>query len=745
MATANATATVSGPVAEVNATFNQLPQGILEIMIPGYGPLARWILVSFGIDISLWVSAVVILLAAGKGAQYAWVYIEKTFRQLFVSMIIIKEHDEIFHDVNTWIAKEQPVSTRRLAQAKTDYGWFSTPDLENDISAAFDENGMFSDAQYSSRRPAHFETYYGRSWFWWNGRLFWLSRFPESQDTRGSLYRPRDLVRLEVVGRDIKPIKKLLAMVKIWNLNKDAGFTYIRRPETKDRTDHYSNRWGHGISRPSRPIDTVILDNSEKAKVIKDCNEFLHPASAPWYAARGLPYRRGFLFHGPPGTGKSSLSFALASLFGLTIFVLSLNEGTLTEGDLMQLFNALPRRCIILLEDIDAAGLTRKDKTEDVKVKDKGKDEKETEKKKKKKKKKKKSKGKKTNAEKEEKKTEGEGEVASAGEKTEINGSLVNGDATKINGSKDEATDEEAKSSKEKETKAKKAKKKSKSKKGSDFTLKDLAMALKGVSATPAKPALSSVYDRLANRGSSGGKDGKDAKGISLSGLLNAIDGVASHEGRILIMTTNHPEDLDPALIRPGRVDRKVEFRLAGAEQTRELFKRMYATRDAVPDIEVQVDGNKVRAVHKPLASSSIGQQKPPLTPSSNAKVNGQKLQPSVVPAEALSVADEAALAALAEDFAACIPEDTFTPAELQNHLMNHKSSPESAVSQAPEWVKKMLEEKKTAEDKKKEEEEKKQKAKKEADGDKESSSDEDSDDSEDDSEDDEDSDDTAK
>lgn len=44
-------------------------------------------------------------------------------------------------------------------------------------------------------------------------------------------------------------------------------------------------------------------------------------------------------------------------------------------------------------------------------------------------------------------------------------------------------------------------------------------------------------------------------KGISLSGLLNIIDGVASHEGRVLIMTTNHPEKLDEALIRPGRVD----------------------------------------------------------------------------------------------------------------------------------------------------------------------------------------------
>jgi SpoVK/Ycf46/Vps4 family AAA+-type ATPase len=45
--------------------------------------------------------------------------------------------------------------------------------------------------------------------------------------------------------------------------------------------------------------------------------------------------------------------------------------------------------------------------------------------------------------------------------------------------------------------------------------------------------------------------------GLSLSGFLNAIDGVAASEGRILIMTSNRPDILDPAFIRPGRIDRQ--------------------------------------------------------------------------------------------------------------------------------------------------------------------------------------------
>jgi chaperone BCS1 len=63
---------------------------------------------------------------------------------------------------------------------------------------------------------------------------------------------------------------------------------------------------------------------------------------------------------------------------------------------------------------------------------------------------------------------------------------------------------------------------------------------------------------------------------ISLSGLLNIIDGAASHEGRVLIMSTNYPEKLGSALIRPGRVDLQVEFTLATHDQIRDIFTRMY-------------------------------------------------------------------------------------------------------------------------------------------------------------------------
>jgi chaperone BCS1 len=66
---------------------------------------------------------------------------------------------------------------------------------------------------------------------------------------------------------------------------------------------------------------------------------------------------------------------------------------------------------------------------------------------------------------------------------------------------------------------------------------------------------------------------------VTFAGFLNALDGVVAPEGRMLVMTTNHPDKLDPALIRFGRVDRRVDFTFATPDQARRLF--LWFFRDA--------------------------------------------------------------------------------------------------------------------------------------------------------------------
>lgn len=69
----------------------------------------------------------------------------------------------------------------------------------------------------------------------------------------------------------------------------------------------------------------------------------------------GIPYRRGYLLHGPPGSGKTSFIQALAGRLSYNICVLNLSQRGLMDDKLTHLLMNTPERSIILLEDVDAA------------------------------------------------------------------------------------------------------------------------------------------------------------------------------------------------------------------------------------------------------------------------------------------------------------------------------------------------------------------------------------------------------
>jgi len=75
---------------------------------------------------------------------------------------------------------------------------------------------------------------------------------------------------------------------------------------------------------------------------------------------------------------------------------------------------------------------------------------------------------------------------------------------------------------------------------------------------------------------------------VTFSGLLNAIDGISSQEGRLFIMTTNYFDRLDPALIRPGRVDRSIYFPLASSPQIKKMFLKFFPQEE---DLALQFSG----------------------------------------------------------------------------------------------------------------------------------------------------------
>ena len=78
---------------------------------------------------------------------------------------------------------------------------------------------------------------------------------------------------------------------------------------------------------------------------------------------------------------------------------------------------------------------------------------------------------------------------------------------------------------------------------------------------------------------------------LTLSNLLNLIDGIACAHGRIIVMTTNHPDKIDPALLRPGRCDLTIELRHCDRYQIAELYKLYFEKDISESDLQKFDDG----------------------------------------------------------------------------------------------------------------------------------------------------------
>lgn len=236
---------------------------------------------------------------------------------------------------------------------------------------------------------------------------------------------PFETITITTLYRDKNLLQKMLTEAQQRAMKVQEGKTVIYTS--------FGPEWRpFGQPRRKRALDSVILSQGVKEKLVGDVRDFLK--SSKWYYDRGIPYRRGYLLYGPPGSGKSSVIQALCAELDYNICILNLSEATLTDDRLNHLMNHVPERSILLLEDIDAAFNERKQV----------------------------------------------------------------------------------------------------------------------------------------------GEDQGYFSGVTFSGLLNALDGVASADERLIFMTTNHPEKLDPALIRPGRVDYKQLIDNATKYQISEMFKRFY-------------------------------------------------------------------------------------------------------------------------------------------------------------------------
>ena len=301
----------------------------------------------------------------------------------------------------------------------------------------------------------------------------------------------------------------------------------------------------------------------------------------------GIPFRRGYLLYGAPGSGKTSIIHSLAGELGLDIYIISLSKAGLDDASLNSLICSLPEQCVAIMEDIDAAfthGLTR-----------------------------------------------------------DMSGTELEDPQVRDPSRRDHNDDSE-----------------------------------------------DDANDKRDEKPSSGGDSGSSGCKITLSGLLNALDGISAQEGRILFATTNRYHTLDPALTRPGRMDLHVEFRLASRYQAREMYKHFYipntpdgestSTHEDNKDDEVISDSGYVTPTKEgpdPTASApeSIVRDAAPNYSGTSHSTRGPKLS-------------RKRIEQLAERFASLIPEREFSMASLQGYLMSYKTRAFQAVDDVEQWIK---------------------------------------------------------
>ncbi|CAE6504798.1 unnamed protein product [Rhizoctonia solani] len=337
---------------------------------------------------------------------------------------------------------------------------------------------------------------------------------PRDSSGRGEL-------KISVVARNNAIIKKLVLQAK-----------YEYEQDMEHRVHIFladqGGGWRWNGARQKRPMSSIVLEPGVKDMLLTDAKDFLR--SEEWYAERGIPFRRGYLLHGVPGSGKTSLIHAVAGELGLDIYVVSLNMKGMSDNTLANLMGRIPQRCILLLEDLDAA-FTR--------------------------------------------------------------GTSRDGKST-------------------------------------------------------GAPTVKTAAEAKAD----------DPNTLSLSGLLNCLDGVAAAEGRLLFATTNHIERLDPALSRPVWVD----FKNASKWQAEEIFKNFFPCKPPPsPEEEITADDpEKAKAEAKRRLRDT------------------RALVPRL---------DAEEIAVLAKRFAEHIPEDELSVASLQGYLLKNKTRPRESVDEVADWI----------------------------------------------------------
>ncbi len=194
--------------------------------------------------------------------------------------------------------------------------------------------------------------------FFYKGRIIWIHRNREKiQGGSGSMPILFEQYTITMLGRNKNILKQMIADARDYSYKLD-----------QDKVKIYINsnwEWRNVECQIPRKLNTVILKNRLQYEVLDDIKEFFKKEE--WYNKMGIPYRRGYLLHGCPGTGKTSLVKALAGELELPIYILNISKD-MKENQFQSLISDVPQKSIIVIEDIDClfTGKRKMDKRYDI-------------------------------------------------------------------------------------------------------------------------------------------------------------------------------------------------------------------------------------------------------------------------------------------------------------------------------------------------------------------------------------------
>lgn len=183
-----------------------------------------------------------------------------------------------------------------------------------------------------------------------DGVRYWLEHALEDQGVAGK----KSVLTIKTLGKGREPLEKLVGhAVDLANEEgRDKNVTFVN-----DKNGY----WMRVRLSPRRSSSSLFLKEGLFDEMLEDASRFLTGAAR--YYDRGLPYRRGYLLHGPAGNGKSTIIQVLATELNLPIYMLSLTNPESTDNTLALALGRTPDKCLLVIEDFEKIDLDQTDIT----------------------------------------------------------------------------------------------------------------------------------------------------------------------------------------------------------------------------------------------------------------------------------------------------------------------------------------------------------------------------------------------